>query len=114
MIRLQADWVRRNLSVSNPTKLEVVAAYGDSMEGTFADGDVLLIDRGVNEVRTDGIYALAIDNEVYIKRVQRRLDGGLTLISDNKKYEAHVLHNGAVGNMSVLGRIVWAWRGKKL
>jgi phage repressor protein C with HTH and peptisase S24 domain len=113
-IRLHDQWIRRHLTVSAPSNLAVISARGDSMEDTFSDGDVLLVDRGVADVRLDAVYVLAIDDELYIKRVQRRMDGGLTIISDNKKYEPFVIGTGERDKFGVQGRVVWAWRGKKL
>src|SRR5699024_9551646 len=51
VMRLSASWIRSNLTVSRPDNLAVLAAYGDSMDPTFRDGDILLVDRGVNELR---------------------------------------------------------------
>ena len=113
-IRLTDTWIRRNLTVTTPKNLAVISAYGDSMEDTFADGDILLVDRGINDVRLDAIYVLSREDALYIKRVQRRPDGGMNIISDNKKYEAFIVRDAERERFSVLGRVVWAWRGKKL
>ncbi len=49
------------------------------MGGTLADGDVLFLDRSHDTVRTDAIYALVLDNDVFVRSVQRKVDGGNTL-----------------------------------
>lgn len=85
------------------------------MAPTFSDGDLLLIDRGVSEIRLDAVYVLALNNELYIKRVQRRItDGAVIIKSDNPLYDPVVVENGERQNLEVLGRVVWAWNGKRL
>jgi phage repressor protein C with HTH and peptisase S24 domain len=114
-IRVSRTWLRAHLpNVTSHENLRVITGYGDSMEGTFNDGDVLFVDVGVREVRMDSVYVFALREELFVKRLQRRPDGGLTIISDNKKYEPYVLMNGERELVRVLGRVVWAWNGKKL
>jgi len=112
-IRLSKTWCSRHLSVSHVANLATITAYGDSMRPTFEDGDLLLVDRGVTELRIDAVYVLAYRDELYIKRVQRRLDGSVMVRSDNPLYEPIVIDPGK-NHLSVLGRVVWAWRGTKL
>lgn len=107
-------WLRRNINASNPANLALITGYGDSMEGTFSDGDLLLVDRGVTDIKIDGIFVLALNDELYIKRLQRRPDGSVLMISDNKKYEPYVIQNGEREKFKVLGRVVLAWNSKKL
>jgi phage repressor protein C with HTH and peptisase S24 domain len=47
------------------------------------DGDLLLIDTMEDRVSSFGVYALEIGGERLVKRVEPKLDGSLTLISDN-------------------------------
>lgn len=115
-LRLTKDWVHQNLrAMSNPSNLAVLSAYGDSMEPTLSDGDLCLVDRGVNEVKIDAVYVLQLKDELFIKRLQRRNDGTILMISDNKNYPPYEIK---VGNnfehFKVLGRVLWAWNGRKL
>ena len=109
-----AEWIRRNVSVSNPECLALISAYGDSMEGTFNDGDLLLVDRCVSDIKIDAVYVLALNDELYIKRLQRRPDGSVLMISDNKKYEPYTIKNGEREKFQVLGRVLLAWNSRKL
>lgn len=109
------QWVRTHLpQITSPNNLRVITGYGDSMEGTYDDGDMLFIDTGITEVRLDAVYVFSMNSELFIKRLQRRPDGGITIISDNKKYEPHVLADGAREKVRIIGRVVWAWNGRKL
>lgn len=115
-MRLTKQWVNSRLpSISSPANLAVMSAYGDSMTPTFSDGDLLLVDRGVTDIRLDAVYVLALNNDLYIKRVQRRItDGAVIIKSDNPLYDPVVVDNGERKEIEVLGRVVWAWNGKKL
>lgn len=114
-VQLSREWVRHNLSISSPAKLAMLTAYGDSMAPTFADGDMLLVDRGVGDVKLDAVYVLALNDELYVKRVQRRItDGAVIIKSDNPLYDPVILDNGERNALQVLGRVVWAWNGRKL
>ena len=58
--------------------------YGDSMEPTYQNGEVVLIKQSGFDY--DGaIYAVEWDGQTYIKKVYREEDG-LRLVSLNKKY----------------------------
>jgi phage repressor protein C with HTH and peptisase S24 domain len=112
-LEVNRAWVQANLpQISGPANLRVITGYGDSMEGTFNDGDVLFVDTGVKEVRVDAVYVFALNEDLYIKRLQRRPDGSVTIISDNKKYEPYVVTQRE--QFSIMGRVVWAWNGKRL
>jgi phage repressor protein C with HTH and peptisase S24 domain len=84
------------------------------MEPTFRDGDILIVDTGVREVRIDTIYVFALDDELYVKTLQRVPGVGLRVISDNKKYETYLLEEETWRTLDVLGRVVWTWNGRKL
>lgn len=113
-MKVSANWLRRSVITTSPANLRLVTAYGDSMEDTFSDGDILLIDTGVTEIRIDAVYALELNGELYIKRLQRRPDGSVLMISDNKKYEPYLIDNGERHQFRVLGRVLLAWNSVKL
>lgn len=113
-IPLARDWIRRNLTVSRPAALAVLTAYGDSMSPTFNNGDVLLVDTGIADLKLDAVYVLDREGELFVKRVQRRPDGAFVIKSDNPLYESFTMEAGALARLRVLGRVVWAWNGKSL
>jgi phage repressor protein C with HTH and peptisase S24 domain len=112
-LRLSEQWCRKNLTVSNLSNLAALSAYGDSMKPTFRDGDILLVDRGVSEIKIDAIYVLQFRDELYVKRIQRKPDGTIIMKSDNAFYES-ILIDPTGDGLKVLGRVVWAWNGQKL
>ena len=54
-----------------------------------------------------GIYVLEVEGERLVKRIQRRLDGSIVLISDNASYERDYVPAEGVAAVKVVGRVVW-------
>ena len=99
------SWISRK--GLNPNSLAVVTARGDSMEPTVRDGDILLVDRNIDRISTDGIYLIERDNQLYCKRLQKKFDGGVTIMSDNPRYEAQQLSADAAASLHVAGHVIW-------
>ena len=76
------------------------------MEALLKDGDTILIDHTQNEVR-DGLYALRIGNEVFVKHIQR-LPHKLQIISANPTYPPFEL--SADDDYAIIGKVVWLGR----
>jgi phage repressor protein C with HTH and peptisase S24 domain len=100
------DWIRDTFGL-NPTDLLLEAAVGESMQPTIRDGDLLLIDTTDRKLREFGIYVLEFHGERLVKRVQRKLDGSLLLISDNAIYEPERIPAARANEVAVIGRVVW-------
>ena len=113
-MKVSKEYLARTVSYSNASNLAIITGYGDSMEGTFSDGDLLLVDRGVNDLKVDAVYVLALGDELYIKRIQRRPDGSMAMLSDNPKYQPYEIKNGEAEKFQVLGRVLLAWNANKL
>ena len=72
-----------------------------------ANGDVVLVHEGDNEVRNGGVYAFRLDNDLFIKRLQRQPGGRIIARSDNAKlYDPFEL--GPDDDVSIIGRAVWS------
>ena len=113
-IALSEQWVARRLQPSSHGALRFIHAYGDSMAPTFEDGDVLLVDTGMRDPRAiDGVYVMAANERVYIKRVRQRMDGVVEISSDNATVKTVDVLNGD-HRIDILGRVVWCWNGRKL
>lgn len=107
-------WLRRNLVFSAPANLSIITGVGDSMKPAFQDGDLLLVDRGVSEIRVDAVYVLYLHGKIYVKRLQSRPDGALLMISDNKAYEPFIIQQHDRDELEVRGRVLAAWNMNKL
>lgn len=108
-LAFRAEWVRTELGTS-PKSLILISAIGDSMDPSLRAGDLLLIDRGVESVKQDAIYAIAQDGELRIKRIQRLFDGSLIIKSDNPQYGPENLTVEQAERMRIVGRVVWSGR----
>jgi phage repressor protein C with HTH and peptisase S24 domain len=100
------DWIRSTLGLQ-PGDLLLETAVGESMQPTIRDNDLLLVDSTDRKLREFGIYVLVFQGERLVKRVQRKLDGSLILISDNAIYEPERIPPERAGEVAVLGRVVW-------
>lgn len=106
-IALRHDWVRSVCGV-DPNQLLLETAVGESMTPTIRDGNTLLIDATDQTFRNFGIYVLEINGQRLVKRVQRKHDGSLVLISDNSAYQPDLVERAAADTVTVVGRVVWA------
>lgn len=113
-LRLSSEWVQKRIRPTSLEALSFIHAYGDSMSPTFEDGDILLVDTGRRDPSmADGVYVLGTHKRVFIKRVSERFDGSRMVSSDNKNVPLVQELNGD-NEIEVLGRVVWAWNGRKL
>lgn len=103
---MSRDWLARNLNHTSGD-LASVHVIGDSMAPTLLDGDVVVIDRGVREVTVDAIYLVSVSGRRLVKRLQRKVDGSVVIISDNPSYERETIAAHRVEQIEVLGRMVW-------
>lgn len=115
-LALSPHWVNQHIRPQNPRELRFIHAYGDSMAPTFTDGDVLLVDTGLgarDPHSREGVYVLQAGEKNFVKRVTPSFDGKLQVTSDNPSSKMVQVLNGD-HQVKVIGRVVWAWNGKKL
>ena len=70
----------------NPKHLESIKAVGDSMEPAIKDGTIVFFDKNDTNIQKPGIFVLRAGDAIFIKRVNRGIDGNVELISDNSIY----------------------------
>ncbi|MEW6562738.1 MAG: helix-turn-helix transcriptional regulator [Pseudomonadota bacterium] len=103
------DWVRNTLGVPQK-ELALISVKGDSMEPTLSNEDLILIDMRKSRVEDNAIYVLQLDGTLLVKRIQRKLDGSLHVMSDNARYQPEIVNADRSGDLHVLGRVVWSGR----
>lgn len=108
-LAFKADWVRNTLGVAQKD-LALISVKGDSMEPGLSNEDLILVDMRKNRVEDNAIYVLQLDGTLLVKRIQRKLDGALHVMSDNPRYEAEVVSADRAAELHVLGRVVWSGR----
>lgn len=115
-LALSPHWINQHIRPQNHSELRFIHAYGDSMAPTFTDGDVLLVDTGpgAKDPHTrEGVYVLQAGDKNYVKRVSPTFDGKLQVTSDNPSSKVVQILNGD-HQVVVIGRVVWAWNGRRL
>lgn len=112
-LTVSPHWAVNTLKPSALENLRFIHGYGDSMRGTFEDGDILLVDVGVASPQVDGVYVLEANKRLYIKRVRQRLDGTYEVTSDNPAVKTIDILDGRA-EVLIHGRVIWCWNGKKM
>lgn len=98
------DWLKlRGLFAKD---LNCVTARGDSMEPTISSKDTLLVDTSKTNPRDGHIYVIRSGDVLWVKRVQRQIDGSLLLISDNSTYPPMPLMLADHPDIQVIGQVV--------
>lgn len=90
-----------------PEKLAAINVDGDSNEPTLSNGDTVLIDVSTNQLQGDGFYVISLAGLLCAKRLQRRIDGGLSVLSANPAYPSMIIQSDQKGAFQVMGRVVW-------
>lgn len=106
-LAFKESWLRK--SGINPANLIAIYARGDSMEPTIFSGDSLVIDKTKDTVTSDGgVYVINYDGELFVKRVQKQLDGLVAITSDNKNYRDMTIPLQDLSKLKIIGRVVWS------
>ena len=105
-IAFRREWIQRR---GDPKNMSLIRVSGDSMEPTLQSGDLALVDHGKNYVDPQGgIYAIAIDQTIMIKRLQvMHPSKGLKVISDNGRYEPIETD---LEQLRINGKVIWFGR----
>lgn len=87
----------------NLKNIDAINVVGDSMEPTLNNDNIIFVDKTKNDASRDGIYAFTTVHGLFVKRIQKRVDGNLDIISDNKDYPCQVLNSN---DLTVVGKVV--------
>ena len=98
----QAKILFNNIDANN---LKVINITGDSMQGTFENGDIIYIDITVNQFQNDGIYVFTFENRLYVRRLQM-IKNKLVVLSDNKKYRDWEILTDEFDQLGILGKVI--------
>lgn len=83
--------------------IEAINVSGDSMEPTFSYNDIVFINRSKTDLQRGGIFTIRTDGGLFIKRIQKRIDGKIDIMSDNQVYSTQTLDPSEI---EVIGRVV--------
>ncbi|MNN30281.1 hypothetical protein D3C81_1439260 [compost metagenome] len=71
----------------------------------------MIVDRGVNDYAGEGVYVLTWHGDLLIKRLQRKDENHLWLISDNKHYDKQ---SARADDITVHAKVLLVWNASKL
>lgn len=103
------DWL---MSLGDPDCMDIIRVEGDSMEPDLRDGDLVMIDQSQREIR-DGLFVVAVDDWLFVKRIRITGKSGLDLLSANPAYPPMSIDRGDDHTqlaVEVVGRVVWSAR----
>ena len=100
------DWFRREgIKPENARRFKV---KGESMAPLLHDGDTVLVNLAETGVIDGKVYAIRYGDELRIKRIFKRLDGGLILHSDNPEHrprDEELTPTQSNEHIAVIGRV---------
>ncbi len=102
------DFLRRK---GNPSAMVLLRVTGDSMLPLIAHNDVVLIDQSQTSPKPGHIYAVGVEDMVYLKRVDA-LPGKIILSSLNPEYSPIEVENTEQMStlVRIIGRSIWLGR----
>ena len=100
----KSEWLRGKGRVDRMVLMEV---SGDSMEPYICDGDTVLIDQSQDKVLAGKVYAVGVEEAVYVKFVELA-PGRMILRSANPAHVAMEANLAEDSNpVRIIGRVIW-------
>lgn len=93
------------MNIYDTKNIEAINVFGDSMEPTLYDGNVVFIDKNRGNIQKGGIFVVSTPAGLFIKRLQAKTNGTMDLISDNDNYG---VENVRLEDVKILGQVVGA------
>ena len=86
----------------------------DSMTPRICSGDMLLIDTSQKIPKSGQIYAISADNELKVRRLHKRIDGGWVIKNDSAspEYPDETIHPEQLDCLRIIGRAIRLLMGK--
>ena len=100
----------KGVTYTSASALAMITGWGQSMEGTINDKDLVIVDRGIKEFVGEGIYVMTWHQELYIKRVMRLDEDNYRLISDNQHYENQTAR---IDDVTIHAKVLLIWNARK-
>lgn len=112
-LRLSKRWIRQHTEATSFEQLARIELRGDHMAPTLANGSTLLIDTAIRRIEGAAVYVLIREAEIFVRRVQKNIDGSYALSSDNTAYQPEVISDPLKAGIVVCGRVVAALNPRK-
>lgn len=111
VMAFRRDWLR-TVTNAPEEKLSCVYAQGESNHPEIKDRDLLLIDRSITDVNTEGAYAVSLDNFLLVKQVRTAGPGKLELKPMNPNWgDPTIVNLERLGDVvAIVGKVIWLGR----
>lgn len=97
---------RLKKGVKTGEKLYRVPVRGNSMAPIIGNGDMVLVrpaDRVIVDMST---YAIVVAGQLKVKKLVRRRDGGLEIVSCNPEYRTEIVPADELDTVYIIGRVI--------
>jgi phage repressor protein C with HTH and peptisase S24 domain len=101
----------KGVTYTSAQALSIITGWGQSMEGTINDKDPVIVDRGVTDYQGEGVYVLSWHGDLLIKRLQRKDEDHMWLISDNPKNKDL---QARTDDLTIHAKVLLVWNARKL
>ncbi len=93
----------------NPEQMVLMKVHGDSMEPAICHGDMVLIDQGKTKIYGHTIYAVGVNEEIYVKQVETLPGNRMLLRSLNERYTPIEvdLRGDMADSVRIIGKVIW-------
>ena len=105
-ISFTRTWLSK-LTSTNEKYLIGFTVKGDSMQGDINDGDIIIVNTQYNDFSTDGTFAVNIDDQMYVKILQRIPGNKVQVISKNPKYAPFTVDLNTE-YFKIIGKVIWS------
>ena len=105
MLPFKPEDLRIMFNVSPKARVGIIPCFGNSMEPTIMESDLVVFCHDGQEAIEGAIYVCRYDNELLVKRFKKR--PYFALISDNRDYEPIKIAEDL--SIEILGRVVGSY-----
>lgn len=99
-------WLR-TITITDEKHLLMFSVRGDSMLGQINDGDLIMVNDTLTELANDGTYVVCIDNQLYVKILQRIPGNKIQVISKNSNYAPFTVDLNSE-HFQIVGKVIWS------
>jgi len=105
-VEVTREWAKQKLHGVPHSAVRVITGRGQSMRGTYNDGDLIFIDSRVKQFDADAAYCYRWEGKVHIKRLQQIGKGKVRIISANPEWPAIEVK---LADLEIGGMALAAW-----
>ncbi|MBC6413661.1 MAG: S24 family peptidase [Chromatiales bacterium] len=100
-IAFRPDWLNKH--GLKPNSCAIIRVRGDSMEPTFFNKSVVLVDRNRRRRHAGHVYVIRTEDGLVVKRLGKDSEGNWLLVSDNSEWKDAPLPP----NAEIIGEVRW-------